>query len=900
MADASAGEMPNAAFEASSAPHTKPPCRVRLAIISGSAAADAATRAAESTPGSVEGVVRFSIDSQTSMVGVPFHLTVYVQDGRDYGPPVFQGVPGVFDIQLLPGTSRSERTSIVNGTVTRSTSESFVLQLTPLVPGTHALPAISIVVDGREYPTPPADLVVQDGPRLEELASAVVESSNQTVWLGEATELELVVTLRATQVSGPTDVLSAADMWSAIDLNGSDWGPFSESILNLVQTNRIPRGRIVPGEGPVQYQYRIPVQFFADKSGSPDLSNVRIRIRYPLAASRQRDFFGPRVAVTQRRLLTLEPSISDLEVLPLPMEGRPASFTGAVGTFRVVASARPTAVLVGDPITLTVVVRDESGASELNSVQPPNLAATPGLERDFAIPDGAAGGVIQDNVKVFTQTLRALHDGIDSIPALEFSWFDPATASYETAHTAPIPITVRPAERMARGSIEGRKIDGEAAGGDDGAGGGPDDSPDAGHDWRGAPLLVASSIPSQTMVAVALGIPPAAFAAIAVVVGMRRRAAANPAAGRRRRAVARALSRLKTDDPGIAIAGLVEDRRNLVEGTLTPTDIVRQLGDSSDLSLAEDVDGFLNQCERARYASTDAARPDPARARSLIGRIAKSLPLVVLLPCLGMLIPSPTASAAQSSSAIELTAPTLPVDRVADAHRAYEDGLHLRGVSDEAARLRFRAAALQYSNLIEAGARNPGLYLDAGNAYLAAGDLSRARAAYLAGQRLDPGDARLHQALQTAAAVPMSSTDRLVEDARTWWQSIPSSARWSATWFSWLLVWSALAAGVLLRWPSRVPWKAIIAATGTLAVSAGATVVLDQQALPPDSVAVVIGQGATLRTGTGESFPSVPGPELHDGTIVSVVEEHRAWMLVRLAGGREGWLPKSQLIRPGP
>ncbi len=843
------------------------------------------------------GDVEFAITGRTTEVGVPIKVIVTVRDAEESGEPQLPANTPTFSMRVLPGRNRSESISFVNGRQSRSVTETYQVEVTPLLAGHFPLPTIAVVVDGTEFSTPPADIVVNPGTPVEDLATAVVESPRPAVWLGEASELELVLTLRATPIPESGRVLSSADMWRSIELQGSEWGPFTDSMTRLLQSNRMPPGRQVSTAAGVDYVYRIPVEFYADKAGVPDLSAVRIRVNYPLEVGVERDFFGQHLAVTKKRPITLEPTVAGLEVRALPAEGRPASFTGAVGHFDVKASARPTTAVVGDPITLTFVVRDRGGTAELQSVQPPNLSATPGLEQDFAIPDATAGGIIQDSVKVFTQTLRPLHEDVNLIPPIEFSWFNPRTSQYESTTTAPLPISVRPAERMARSAIEGRQI---GSGSDPAIADAVPESTgrDTRHDWRIEPLLGTSSPLARWTIALAIGAPPAVFAALALVVASRRRAAANPLAGRRRHALRVARAQLGRGDPERAITGLVEDRTGAIAGTMTRRDVVRALSTKGHADVTGRADSILMECEAARYAQRSPPTDILQRTSGLLAPIARALPLVALVACVTMAIPAgPAFAADELPPPLQTGTAALAIQ---SAHESYDRGLSLLPTSPEAARLAFANAAREYGSVIEAGARNPGAYLDLGNALLAAGDGARARAAYLAGQQLDPGHLQIRQALRTAAEVPLSTPDRLVEDARTWWQSVPTTIRWTIAWASWLAVWLALAVGVLLQWPPRVPWRLLVSVSAALAIASGVSVLVDRSTLPPTGVAVVLVDGAVLRTGTGESFGKVPGPGVSAGTIVNVIEDRPAWSLVQVSGGREGWLPASTLVRPGP
>ncbi|MEZ5363746.1 MAG: BatD family protein [Bryobacterales bacterium] len=125
--------------------------------------------------------------------------------------------------------------------------------------------------------------------------------------------------------------------------------------------------------------------------------------------------------------------------MPLPEQGKPANFSGLIGNFHFDAHAVPTAVSVGDPITLTIRV---SGPEYLDYVRLPDLAQQTELVEGFKIPEEMAAGEIVDRAKVFSQTIRAKDPRITEIPELDFSYFDPDRGEYMVGRTDPIPIEV--------------------------------------------------------------------------------------------------------------------------------------------------------------------------------------------------------------------------------------------------------------------------------------------------------------------------------------------------------------------------------------------------------------------------------------------------------------------------
>jgi hypothetical protein len=138
---------------------------------------------------------------------------------------------------------------------------------------------------------------------------------------------------------------------------------------------------------------------------------------------------------------------SVFNVLPLPTEGMPPDFGGAVGTFKIntdISSAKNTA---GDPLTLRMHV---SGVGNFDRVQSSMFGGDadwktyePKANFKPADPTGYRGE------KTFEQPLIAARAGTHTIPALSFNYFDPGTRRYETARSSPLTVTVAPAADSA-------------------------------------------------------------------------------------------------------------------------------------------------------------------------------------------------------------------------------------------------------------------------------------------------------------------------------------------------------------------------------------------------------------------------------------------------------------------
>ena len=164
------------------------------------------------------------------------------------------------------------------------------------------------------------------------------------------------------------------------------------------------------------------------------------------------DFFNPAKRGLFKTFVSRAAPVT-LTVKALPEVGKPPGFFGLIGRFQVDASASPTQVNIGDPITLQLSLR---GPDYLDNVEIPSLAEIPELQKDFKIPDEMSTGVIQGDAKQFSQTLRPRNADIKEIPSISFPTFNPDAGRYEIVQTRPIPLTVKATRVLTSADVEGK------------------------------------------------------------------------------------------------------------------------------------------------------------------------------------------------------------------------------------------------------------------------------------------------------------------------------------------------------------------------------------------------------------------------------------------------------------
>jgi len=222
----------------------------------------------------------------------------------------------------------------------------------------------------------------------------------------------------------------------------------------------------------------------------------------------------------------------------------------------------------------------------------------------------------------------------------------------------------------------------------------------------------------------------------------------------------------------------------------------------------------------------------------------------------------------------------------ARAHLEAANALYLAGDFDGAVR--------GYRAILDAGWEGSALDLNLGNALARAGARGQAMASWLRALRLDPSDADARASLELARAqnadrlageVDPPLHERLAERTGDLTAVLLFGAAWAAFW---ALLW--------LR-SRATPSRRRLAATGAtlaalLALPAGALLAWKAEDRRTPS-AVVVSAAAPVREGPARTLK--PAFELHEGTVVRVLEARGDLARVRLANRLEGWVASADL-----
>lgn len=414
--------------------------------------------------------VRAAVQSQRVYVGQPFLLQLQVQGSDQPDPVDISALEADFAVtEAGGGSSNSTSVSIVNGRMTQQVRRGYNLnyRLAARRAGNLRIPALTVTANGQAASTEPITLVVQP-PQENDDFKLRLELSEARAYVGQP------VTLTATWYIGrqpenyrftmpllDDERFEIRDLASDTALRGQGRDGVGEIPLGdrtaIVQQSQ---GQIA---GRTYTTLRFRKLLVPRESGRIEIAAATVTFDAPRpgqARSRSLfdDFFGGGVfsgAFGGRPVmetLAIPSNRPRLDVLDLPSAGRPASFNGWIGKFEIEAQAQPTAVDVGEPITLSLEVK---GTGMPLSSRPPRLDQQPALTSDFQVPREIGAGEERGGSWEFTQTLRAKHDRVAEIPEIELPYFDPEAGAYRIARSEPIPLEVAAARIVTAEDAEG-------------------------------------------------------------------------------------------------------------------------------------------------------------------------------------------------------------------------------------------------------------------------------------------------------------------------------------------------------------------------------------------------------------------------------------------------------------
>jgi len=368
-----------------------------------------------------------SLDRDAISLGESATLSLAFQDGQPKNVPM----PSVPDLRMVESGNQSGF-SVVNGAMSSTLTLTFTV--VPQRTGEFIIPAITVDVNGQSLSSRPIKLTVT---RANAPSAATINSGSEAVFM------KLVLPKEKVYV-GQT---FAAQIQIFVRDDVQNFGNFeltSTPAEGMTIGRQAAAARAQTQIGNHAYKILpVAVALTATRAGAltlgPFTANAVIVLPSQNPAG---DLVAQFFNQGERKNVSLVTEQVAVQSLPLPEQGRPADFNGAIGHYTMTMTAGPTNVTAGDPITVRLQV---SGRGDLDEVKWPEPAWNdfktfpPTQKTETSDPLGFEGK------KTFEEIVTPQTSDVHELPAFSFSFFDPDDGQYHALSQPAIPLVVRSA-----------------------------------------------------------------------------------------------------------------------------------------------------------------------------------------------------------------------------------------------------------------------------------------------------------------------------------------------------------------------------------------------------------------------------------------------------------------------
>jgi hypothetical protein len=356
-------------------------------------------------------------------------------------------LPPLDDFQVLGrSSSQSSQLTIVNGKVSSVKTVDYVYVLQPRKTGKLTIGSAQVSFKGKTYQTEPIAVEVAFGsaqgkpsPSTPSAPTPAVSGRNvflnahadrTTVYVGQQLVIDywLYTSVELANVR-LGDVPSYSGFWSE-ELFAAKRLDFTQKVIDGKRYSAAPIKKVA---------------LFPTTSGDFAIEPMSIICDVPVRTGDMfRDMWGASQTAAEKS------TPISVKVLPLPAEGRPEGWSGAVGSFKLSVDCSPQSVKVGEPVYVTLKISGRGNLRTLEAPKLPEIGDFKVYEPEVNFDLSTSGDYIS-GTKTCKYMLVPNSEGKHVIPALAFSFFDPSDKKYHRLTTDEIVLNAQPGE-LAQGA----------------------------------------------------------------------------------------------------------------------------------------------------------------------------------------------------------------------------------------------------------------------------------------------------------------------------------------------------------------------------------------------------------------------------------------------------------------
>lgn len=399
--------------------------------------------------------VNFTVNAPNKVIeGQRFSITFSANaDIDEFSPPGFDG------FQLLSGPNRSQNSSIsfINGKVSQNVNISYSFILYAKAKGTYTIKSARCKINGDDYASKAFTIEVADGGGV--VPSNNNESSGQSPDIVNVGDDQLFIEafIDKKKVYLGEQILLTHKIFTLVPVSNLSVDKLSSYpgfwSINLLDNNQQLKqyNQEINGKDYIVADLKREA-VFAQKTGKIEIPPMELSCVAKIPTNKKRTavndpffdsffndpFFNNAYQSIEKKLHTKPITV---EVLPLPAQGKPSDYTGAVGEFNISSNIDQLAVRTNEAVTVKYTV---SGNGNIDLI--PDLIVQ--FPADFEVYDPKVstntrkGNAGVSGYKIFEYTLIPRSAGTYNIPSVSFNFFNPETKRYEYKTTDSYEIKV--------------------------------------------------------------------------------------------------------------------------------------------------------------------------------------------------------------------------------------------------------------------------------------------------------------------------------------------------------------------------------------------------------------------------------------------------------------------------
>jgi hypothetical protein len=366
-----------------------------------------------------------------------------INDLTQFKPPSFE------NFMVLSGPNQSTSIQFINGRQSASLTYNYILQAKSR--GSFTIGKASIVQDGTKYESSPLTITVVKGadkPKTQATESGVSQQEIAENVFIKAT-IDKFRVYKGEQVTVTYKLYTRLNIASQMSINKLPqypgfWIEELETPTNINFSTEVVNGK----------QFRVGllkrVALFPSQTGKLEVTPFELTVPVVIQKKRNNniwdDFFGDPFGRGESIEFNAKSNTVKVDVVDVPQEGKPDSFKGAVGDFSFKSDLNRTITKTNEPLTLNVTI---SGTGNIKLVDMPEINLPAGFEKydpKTSEKISRTGKISGSKSAEYLFVPRVA--GVREIPAMEFSYFDPAKKKYFTLKSNSYSINIEQGEKL--------------------------------------------------------------------------------------------------------------------------------------------------------------------------------------------------------------------------------------------------------------------------------------------------------------------------------------------------------------------------------------------------------------------------------------------------------------------